>query len=178
MTDKVKYRIVGALVLISLGIIFIPAWLEPQEEWWVDKDTKVPASPGIEPVTVTETISPQDIAVAKPATEAYRSLDEEVDVSQEPENDKTIERPVIAENGLPESWLVQAASFLEKEKADAFVEQLLLDKYRAFSREVTVGEDEVTRVFIGPKLQQSKALEVKKKIDEKYNLSSRIVRFQ
>jgi DedD protein len=87
MEQQLKQRLVGAVVLVSLAVIFIPVILEGPDEEWVPRAHDIPASPDLDyrasmdvgvtdadkpelPTDGSETVMPLPPAVQSPAAES------------------------------------------------------------------------------------------------------------
>lgn len=71
-----KQRIVGALVLLALGVLFVPVLFEPESRRALDKTSQIPPAPDIEPMAVTEPVRDRAVAQARPAEQQYRELED------------------------------------------------------------------------------------------------------
>ena len=94
-----------------------------------------------------------------------------------------VQESMLNEEGLPKAWVIQVGSFKEKARALELEEILIKKGYRAFTRTTTTktpstGEKaESTRVYVGPKLEKSTALALKKTLDEDLKVSSLVIPF-
>ena len=174
MNSSSKQRIIGAFVLFALALIFLPAVFDFSGEQTIDTTPQIPPRPDIEPVEIEPPVRPTNIDPPKSFDEAFQPPVEDVkeeSVELEPEP------PKLNKEGLPESWVIQVASFSEKEKAELLVAQLQQDGYKSYLQPVTVGGQLLHRVFVGPKILKQRALEEKKQIDKKYQLETLVLKF-
>jgi DedD protein len=174
VSESLKQRIVGAIVLIALAIIIIPLVFDFSGERQVDINSQIPQMPEIEPVVVADPIRPENITPAKPDGTIFQIG---VDIPAEAQSLK-VEVPTLSSEGSPVGWVLQIASFKDKAAANELVKKLLADDYQAFLREKKSGKGTVNRVFVGPKVLKEKLIKEKTAIDKKYRVDAMLVRFE
>ena len=204
LLDKVfKQRMVGALVLVALAVIFLPMLFSRQDEQrqiQVDAPTApempVMAPVQVEPVVVPE---PQVIAeepappeqevvaapitaptpvapvVAKPPVVAPKppAVTPAQTVAQAPAKLDTTQKRVDP-NGLPISWSVQLVSLSNRASADNLQKTLRNQGYNAYVR----SSGGMNRVFVGPLLERAEADRLRDLLGKQQNLKGFVVRFQ
>lgn len=117
------------------------------------------------------------IAESKPETEpANESTATEASVTSKV-NDKRESDSVLDDRDLPISWIVQVASFESLENAENLRKALGDKGFPAYTQQVKTSKGRAVRVFVGPKLQRSKAESIKQQIDKEFKLDSMIKRF-
>ncbi|WP_372874270.1 SPOR domain-containing protein [Pseudomonas sp.] len=197
LLDKgLKQRIVGALVLLALAVIFLPMLLSRQDELQpvrVDAPAmpRTPAMPQIEvqPVSVPEPVivaEPQSlpeelqaIAEAPPTLEVVPAPapeePEPVVAAPAPDSAPT-QAPVsrLDANSLPISWSVQLASLSSRAGAQTLQKTLRSQGYNAYIRHV----DGMNRVFVGPVIERAEANRLREQLNRQHKLSGFVVRFQ
>ncbi|MFL0802168.1 MAG: SPOR domain-containing protein [Agarilytica sp.] len=171
MDDGLKQRLIGAFVLLALGVIFIPVIFDRERIEPVDKRTQIPAAPYIEPVVIESVTPPVVEHVAEPAKEMYEP-DDSVEQSLEPEVSG------VDAQGVPNSWVLQIASFRFDKHATDFRDKLVADGFSAYTRNVDTDRGEMTRVYVGPKIDKNVLLTQKKKIEEKHKVSTILLKFE
>ncbi len=202
LLDKVfKQRMVGALVLVALAVIFLPMLFSRQDEQrqiQVDAPSapQMPVMPQVqvEPVAVPE---PQVIAqepavveqpvvqqqapapvapvVAKPVVVAPKPpvVTPAQSVAQAPAKLDTTQKRVDP-NGLPISWSVQLVSLSNRASADNLQKTLRNQGYNAYVR----SSGGMNRVFVGPLLERAEADRLRDLLSKQQNLKGFVVRFQ
>jgi DedD protein len=193
VTDQLKKRLTGAVVLLLIGIIGW-FWLlsadSPIDD--VASETEIPPAPAFERFAVPEPQPPQDI---DPAPEAPPPLpdDNGMGIVERAPEPVAAPRPAPAPStppiarapapaptyredakGLPVAWALQVAALSNAAAADKLKADLAARGYKAYTR---TGGD-VTRVFVGPKLSREQAAADKQVIDKMFRVNSMIVRFQ
>ena len=171
MEEKSKHRLVGALVLLSLAIIFLPSLIyrdDTTQEIIVRSQAPIPPAPLIEPVE----IAPPPPKPQAPVESAPLFKPEEPEpVAQAPVS------PRLTEQGVPEGWLIQVASLSLKKSAEVLVSRLKADGYSAYWEAAATIQGERYRVFVGPQIDKARAEKAKAAIDRSYQVTSRLLRF-
>ena len=170
MDDGLKQRIIGAIVLLALAVVFIPVIFDKERIEPVDKKTRIPAAPHIETISIEST---KKIPINEPAKKAAKIFipDDQIIVDEKPEE------PSINKKGVPNSWVLQIASFLHEKHALEFRDRLVTDGYAAFTRQVETDKGKMVRVFVGPKIDKNRLLAQQKQIEKKYELNTLFLKF-
>ncbi|GAB1259742.1 SPOR domain-containing protein [Aurantivibrio plasticivorans] len=188
MDDGLKQRLIGAVVLIAVAVIFVPTFLDSGGRRAIDLATKVPPEPVViaEPLELPPPAPPQVVRPAKPLDENYAHPEAELEADITPADtstkslaDRVPQRaPDISSSGVPTGWSIQVASFADGKRADAFL-QLVRDKgfARSYVRQGDVAGKPVYRVFVGPKLSKEKALEEQATLERELKVDSLLVKF-
>ncbi|WP_422909800.1 SPOR domain-containing protein [Pseudomonas sp. MAC6] len=192
LLDKgLKQRMVGALVLLALAVIFLPMLLSREDESrrvQVDAPEMpaVPEMPNIEvqPVAVPE---PQLLPDEPVAPDAPQSLEPVEAPSLEQPAAAVVQAPAAAPvaappaaqtkldaNSLPISWSVQLASLSSSEGAQKLQKTLRSQGYNAYIRSV----DGMNRVFVGPLIERAEADRLRDQLNRQHKLNGFVVRFQ
>jgi DedD protein len=217
-----KQRLVGAMVLVSLGVIFLPSLFSREGDGdgrvAVNTQSLIPPKPDVRTIVIESpqattqipaphpndafqpdaesALSEQEIESILNASTAKKAKDAKVSASKdlastapgakEPSPKKsTVSTPTPAstptikldKKGLPESWVIQTASFQSQSHADALNKKLLDKNYKAYVRSVKTSKGQFYRVLVGPYIDLSRAATAKKDIDKIYRLKSQILRF-
>lgn len=192
MDESLKQRLIGAFVLLALGVIFLPVLFEPDHRRNLDRTSQIPEAPAIEPVSIARAKRNTDIEAARPAEQMY-TLSADARANQEAEavpaedgsavngdaeiSVSTASETILDGKGVIRAWAVQVGSFKEAERAAALLEQLIGDGYQAYSRSTNTDKGRVTRIYVGPKVERSRAIELKRDLDRKLKLDTLIVIF-
>lgn len=171
MDDGLKQRLIGAFVLLALAVIFLPVVFDRERIEPVNKTTQIPLAPIIEPIEIKSPEPPVVEFEAKPADEMYIP-DDSVEEDAEPEISK------FDSEGVPNSWVLQIASFRFVKHAEQLRDKLIDGGYSAYTRSVTTDRGKMTRVYVGPKLEKSILLTQKKEIETNYKVSAMLLKFK
>lgn len=196
MNQALKQRLVGAVVLLALGIIFLPGVLRENQQAPVNRQTLVPQSPDYQRLDFENPQRPDNIEPAPdpetmflpPSEQAPQDALEAVDIQPEPDQAASEEaqepevqnEPEAGEQKAPPqgAWVVQVASFRSGERASELRDKLQDQGYRAYIRSADTDSGPVNRVFIGPKIDKDAAQEVKRAVDEAFQLNTLVLRFE
>ena len=198
MNDILKQRLVGALVLIALGVAFWPVIFVETERVAIDQSSQVEPMPeleevdipapqpldDLEPVSVVETMradaQPGESAEGSETAGPPLSAGEETSASAgagESVPGVTPESPSLDERGIPVAWVLQVASVSSRERADQLTEELIESGYKAYHRPVHRGESVLYRVFVGPVFEREKLVGAKRLIDKQFEVNAIIARY-
>ncbi|MGE8360004.1 SPOR domain-containing protein [Pseudomonas sp.] len=198
LLDKgLKQRMVGALVLMALAVIFIPMLLSREDEL---RHVVVDA-PAMPQTPVMPTIEMEPVAVPEPEALPQEPVPEEGTAAVQPE---VVEQPPVAAtppappatptvapvappkaevpapssrldaNTLPVSWSVQLASLSSRSGAETLQKTLRSQGYNAYIRTA----DGMNRVFVGPLVERAEADRLRDLLNRQQKLNGFVVRFQ
>ncbi len=202
-----KQRLVGALVLLSGGVVLWSVLFTGPAAYKVDRRTQIPPAPDIAPVPEVAPQMPEGIAPVEtpllPADDGRNEPEPEVaDAATPPVQiaDKTKPEPeskpepkpapvaresqapakpaLTADSNLPVAWEVQVASFGQKANADKLKDKLQAQGYKAYVKRVSRAKGDIYRVLVGPKVSQADALQDKRAIEKHFDLKTLLVRFE
>ncbi|BFM15375.1 hypothetical protein R50073_15580 [Maricurvus nonylphenolicus] len=177
MDDGLKQRLVGAFVLLALGVLFLPVLFDRDGRLSVDRTTQIPPAPKVEPlVKIPDPVRPANIEPAKKPQEMYLA-DESKKVSPAPAKQPG-KADGLTDKGVPKAWMIQVVSYKTQKQAEELRNRLIKDGYKAFTRTVSTAKGKVTRVYVGPKIEKAKAFEVKRKLDKSLKVDSLVLRFE
>ncbi len=193
--DKgLKQRIVGALVLVALAVIFLPMLFSREDELRqvvVDApampDKPVMPEVELEPVEVPEPVAQDEVppvepvpqapveTVAEAPAQAASAPKVEAPAAAKPV-EKVAEKPAseLDANNLPVSWSVQLASLSSRTGAEKLQQTLRSGGYNAYIRTF----DGMNRVFVGPVIERAEADRLRDLLNRQQNLKGFVVRFQ
>jgi DedD protein len=188
----VKQRLAGAIVLIALGVIFIPMLLDgagmrekdrlemrlpPKPRYDFPRQIKVEPLP--EPVKeeVVTTESEPIKEEPKPETEPKQvkpPVQEKPKASTRPV--KPEPEPTPAKSPGLETYVIQVGSFGDRSNALALRDKLRKAGFTAYIESTRAGGKEMTRVKVGPVLKQKEAESLLQRLNKKMKLEGQIVK--
>lgn len=207
MNDILKQRLVGALILVALGVVFWPiifvepgARVEPGQVSMPPRpavDTTPIEPPRPEQWRVTsETYEEQEQATAtddetltgvelspEPAVEPEQGGEERVSVEPEPPaatvqaRTSAPEAPALDVNGVPVAWSLQVATVSSADKAEDLRRQLLAMQEKAYVRKLERGDKDLYRVYVGPRFERAQLEQTRLRINARFGVESLIVRY-
>lgn len=178
--DKgLKQRIVGALVLVALAVIFVPMLFSrpddaPQVVVDVPAMPVAPAMPAVElePIVVPEPEPlPEDPQATLPESAGSASA------APVPTPAVTETQPPLSRldaNSLPISWSVQLASLSSRPGAETLQNTLRSKGYNAYIRNF----EGMNRVFVGPVIKREEADKLRDQLNRQHKLNGFVVRFK
>jgi DedD protein len=105
VSDGLKQRIVGAIVLGAIGVILLPLLLDFTDPHKIDRSSIIPPVPSIDAVKVVTAKRPAEI---KDSSE----VDKVFDVSRlQPVKEKDTQYHGLDKSGFPQRWYLQVGSY-------------------------------------------------------------------
>ncbi len=196
MDEGLKKRLIGATVLVSLVVIFVPMLLEDEPVLSTElEENIIPERSGDDFSSKLLPLETEDLS--QPLVEEVEPLVEEesevVAVAPEQETAEkspeavTKEEPVTETKSEPATkvglngWVVQVGSFSNSENAKKLVKELQDKKYAAFTDQVDLNGKILHRVLVGPEVDKKRAELLMEKLN-KYlaskKLKGRLKRYQ
>ena len=165
-----KRRLVGAVVLVSLAVIFLPMLLEETDRGEISiAETNIPPRPE-PPQRFQSSVDP--LPDDEPLIPGFRS-------TRAPEKERT--PPVVGARPTPRvglsAWVVQVASLSKPEGADRLQEDLRRKGYSAFIEQVEVKGKNLYRVRVGPEIDQTRAQATAAEIQREFELEGQVIRY-
>lgn len=204
MNDILKQRLVGALILVALGVVFWPIIFVEPGAVGDPQHSRIPPRPEVDTTPIER---PQQDGW-RASTEAYEeeetgsAIDDANLVLEEPSeledtqagNDKVStvlpvpapapavrssapETPALDGNGVPIAWSIQVASVSNSAKAEALRDQLLAMHEKAYIRKLERGDKDLYRVYVGPKFERAQLERIQAGIDSRFGVKSLLVRY-
>ena len=188
-TLNIKQRIIGAIVLVSLGVIFIPMLLNggPELKQTITEsnipdipaqmEKKLPAvptpkaMPEAQPVNAYPVENRKEKTVAESAPVKNASSGETV--TQKPKQFKTASQP--ASNKINEAYTLQIASFSQKSNAFALRDKLRKARYKAYIESIDTDKGKIYRLRVGPYLKYRQISSIKSRIEKDFKLSKTVI---
>jgi DedD protein len=194
LDTTIKQRLVGLMVLISLGVIFLPSLFsrESDDRVIVNTQSLIPPKPDVRTIVIASPQSTLQVSAPSPNDAFQPSVDASGDVDTSTSKNNTVGETktnntvksspstsilTLDKKGLPETWVIQVASFQSKAHADALNKKLLDKNNKSYVRPVSTAKGKFFRVFVGPYIDRSRAGKVKKNIDKTYRVNSQVLRF-
>lgn len=179
MNVRIRERLIGALVLVALIVLFVPALLKgpgiaSQQPPAADTKSVEIILDGAAGSAESERLVPEpEIAQARP----------EVPVPAEPNSAEPTTTPADTATAKPESpgmppaieqarpaasqqpaWAVQLGAFSSRSKADKLVARLRARGYSAFVLEYRAGGQLLHRVRVGPEQDRARAVAIAERL--------------
>lgn len=176
-----KRRLVGAVVLVSLTVIFLPMLLEDPKDYRVSLGhSNVPPLPSEKPPFKSLALPASDdeplIPPLPPHTENQAAAPPIA--ARTPPSPRPIPSPPLPSPEADISaWVVQIASLGSREKAKQLVDEIRNQGFSAFLEPVQAEGRELLRVRVGPELDRARAERMVIDIEKKINLKGQVMRY-
>jgi DedD protein len=156
MEIGMKERLIGAVVLVVLGVIIIPFFLKssPSPDSTVNKAVSLPAA---DSTAAQQQVSLPLTATAAPAVAAATRATAPAAVSQPKPAVHTIPRPAVAAPEAGGKWTVQAGSYGSEANADKAAAALKQDGFHASVSQFTKAGHTYYRVRVGSYMERGDA---------------------
>lgn len=181
MNDQLKQRLVGAIVLVSLAVIFIPMILPgdglddsmniskvpPEPDYRFPPPKKVPKAPPMSDAVIVPMgdTEPKTSTPAKKTNSTSKiKADSKKSVVSTP-----VKKPIV-KPGQVTAWIVQVGSFTSAANAKALRDKLRKMGYSSFVEAVKVKQGMNYRVRVGPELTRALADKLQKQLVKKAKL--------
>jgi DedD protein len=201
MDILLKQRLVGAIVLVALGVIFIPMLLEgpnrtlvPEMDEMPEPETLAPELP-LEPfppvrepapaeravvmepsgATVTQEAQPPEQPPQPPEAEPAPAVVAPPKPVAAPVTPTAAEKPVT--RPIKDSWVVQVVSLSNKANALALRDKLRNGGFATQVEQVRVDGKTRYRVRVGPFLERAEADRVRQQIAERFDQNGRVMSY-
>jgi len=196
-----KQRLVGALVLIALGVVFWPLIFTPPDVRNPLVMKPMPERPVVDMTPVSPPSIDREAVVSQlPPSPTVREEDQQSadaktqlssDGSETPVIFESLRQPEVApspeaaprdeplidEAGLPIFWVLQVATLGSERRANEIVDALRDRGYKAFVSRYTRVDEALFRVQIGPNAQMDALARIKPEIDRVLSVDSQILRY-
>ncbi len=188
MDNAIKQRLVGALVIVALGVIFVPMILEGPHDLG-EPGSDIPPPPAFSGSTVTEPVvlpppapsmpeqavvpelgpaepeAPTAPAVAEAAQAEPESSPARPEVKSAPEPEPVAEKPKPVDPAL-QGFVVQVASLSNESNAFALRDRLRGQGFSCFVERVQTDKGVLFRVRIGPEIKRENADKLREKLEK------------
>jgi DedD protein len=197
MNQLLKQRLVGAVVLVSLAVIFIPIILEGPDDEWSPRTQGMPEPPQIayqaegdvelplpageppqdmapEPLSATaETQPPPPVDAGTPAAIQPSSGTEPAATAPAPAQPvRESPPPAPAASG---DWAIQVGRFSQRLNAQGLRDRLKKAGYAAFLREDKTDSGQSWRVLVGPLKTRGDAEKIRDELASKRQLKGFVI---
>ena len=172
MEVRVRERLIGALVLVAIVVLVVPAILKGRDPAPAALPESAPTRRVEVPIGNAEPAPEEQILVPEPSTidagagrrppPPRRRAEAE---SRRPLSRKALRRPSLRPLPVegwarPSAWAVQLGAFSSRAKADQLVAELRKRRYAAFVLEYRASGQVLYRVRVGPEQDRKRAEEI------------------
>ncbi|UJJ31920.1 SPOR domain-containing protein [Halopseudomonas maritima] len=191
MDERLKQRIIGAVVLIVAAVVFLPMLLSGQDETvqvevevpeapLLDREPIAPVQPAELPPAPTVAELPQTLEpapqVSAPQTAAVAPAPAPV-VEPEPVAEPEPAAPAPATPPAAGDWVIQLGSFSSAANAEGLSQTLRTQGYNAYTHAATVQGKSITRVYVGPLATREAANRLRDELERKRGSKGLVVAY-
>lgn len=195
MDSIVKQRLVGALILLALGVVFWPIIFVPESQRDSPVVVEVPPPPPVDlsPVPEPDNIglrrggqaevqegASADIAFPEPDPAAQATpapLPGKAAVVAQPSVTAPLEKPALDEDGLPIAFTLQVATMADRQRAEALRDELIRAGYKGYVKRLRRDDRVLYRVLVGPRYSRDELAPIKAAVDANWKVDSLIMRY-
>lgn len=206
MNEILKQRLVGALILLALGVVFWPiVFVEPEPKATTQRRS-IPEPPAVSTADI-DTPRQGDLR-ASPALATDDYAQEEGDplpaaetspkTEVEPMASAATAAPVdgaasgavasvvrseapqplaVDSDGVPVAWTLQVATVSSAEKAESLRRRLLTKNEKAYIKKISSGGKQLYRVCVGPKFEKKELERIQAGINAEFGVKTMLVRY-
>lgn len=196
MDTIVKQRLVGALILLALGVVFWPIIFVREPSQVAAVSVAVPPEPQVDLSMLPE---PDNIGLRRGGVAQVQELPDadvimdqlrdEGEIDSLPSSDSvisipdpsaastTLGQPALDDDGLPIAFTLQVATMAQKARAEALRDQLLERGYKGYLKRLRRDDKVLYRVLVGPRYTRQELEPIKLAIDESWRVESLIMRY-
>jgi DedD protein len=177
--DGLKHRLVGAVVLVSIAVIFLPVLLDGDPDQYKDRhEFNLPEKPERTRVAVDLDTNPARSRLEHLADGEQRLQPAQkvvgIDLTAGSDQPAAPASPMAAHPGL-KAWAIQLGSFASETNAYVLRDRLRKAGFSSFVQVVKVDSRDLFRVRVGPELDRKRAEIVRTEILSSVSLDGKLV---
>lgn len=182
MASKFQSRLVGTIILVAIGVIFLPDLFDGKKQHYQEQFASIPLQPEIgdedefvaipEPEFAEIDLPPEPVTVVidEPQETASALTNKPVKIEPQP-----VERPKVGNKDS--GWVVQLGVFRNFDNANQLVAKLRNAGYQAHVFPKQPEKGELARVVVGPDVSKTKLSAQVKDLEKLTGLKGRLLRF-
>jgi DedD protein len=205
VNSALQNRLVGTVIIVALAVIFLPDLLDGKKQTKQDIQVSIPKVPEVlsmqqpsevdmealnQQAQITASIELETAVDDEPSTELESSRptmniqttnNSSSELNMQPQNPNASlayqTQILIADPQDSAGWVVQLGSFRHQKNVRELINVLEKAGYRTFSRPVQTPSGELTKVFVGPEIEQEKLKMALPHLNEITKLKGRLTPF-
>ncbi len=206
VSSQFQNRLVGIIVIVALGVIFLPDILDGKKQHQEEQFAEIPLrpthgndfidTPNIESIDLSDTKAPftepeekvvaSNAVVEESKSQAVESQSTKSQAKTEskakPEPTKTEPKnaekaPVKSDVVSSTAYTLQLGSFKNAANVNALVKQLRDNGFKAYTIPQKPVDGNLTKVFVGPDISKEKLEKRQKKVEQLTGLKSAVVSY-
>ncbi|WP_028024836.1 SPOR domain-containing protein [Enterovibrio calviensis] len=185
MATQFQNRLVGTLILVSLGVIFLPDVFDGEKAHYQESFQAIPLQEDFdESLLEASVLPPEEVeSFLPPEDPVLVTIDDEgTSVSQDTVSEEVNSQVAVA-NSQPKAgyedsaWIIRLGTFRNIDNAKSLVSKLRKKGYPAQLMPRDVKEGELARVEIGPNVSKDKLASMTADLESLTGLKGQLLRF-
>jgi len=178
LTDQIKNRVVGTVVLFTLAIIFLPDIFDGEKNELKEEFAVIPAKPVADnaPLTVVDVD-----AVEQPEEQQQQVVPSpSVHVDKKQVQSKKVDVPTskpVTKTFKRTGWVIQMGIFKQVSSVKPYLAKLRGKGFNAFSVPNIPKAGQSTTVYVGPDLDKKRLAKLQPKLKAAFNESGYLKKF-
>ena len=184
MDQSIKQRLIGAVILLSLAIIFLPIIFDGRNSKIDTAPYKLPPEPRFSEKQQPLELQPEQLSAVESELDQLAESAEDKQANPAVETaagylgkqrllDETIRAEPDADIELETAWIIQVGAFKEQANANQLRSQLLAADFKAY----TEPANGYHRVYVGPVLRSFRLAEQKQRLEQEFHLQTLVIEY-
>jgi DedD protein len=196
LSSHFQNRLVGVIVIVALGVIFLPDILDGKKQRQEEQFAEIPLRPKVEDAALPQqTIGTlelnNEVSATSNGDDSWQiepaQKQDQIAVAVEPKTETkkavvkaessvaTASKKVAASNAS--AWTIQLGSFNNAANVQALVKRLRSKGLTAYTLPTKPIDGQLTKVFVGPNISKDKLVAMQADIEKLTKLKGRIVAY-
>lgn len=167
MEQPLKQRLIGAVILISLAVIFIPMVIGQKPTALEVISIEIPEPP--------KDLNSKIVALPKQSKEVFAEISISKDTGVVVTKAVIPSPPKVEVVEIIKGWVIQVGSFSDEKNANGLSDKLKKAGFTSFVQKSVGKKSALYRVRVGPELKKDKAESIKDKLQKQLKLTNAIV---
>ncbi|MCG9696395.1 SPOR domain-containing protein [Shewanella sp. Isolate11] len=196
VSSQFQNRLVGVIVIVALGVIFLPDILDGKKQHQEEQFAEIPLrptqadsfaeTPDIEAIDLSQTEAQfsepeneqtsDEVSLSEDKSQVTPTNTQQKVKSQEPVAKETAPKHQAEAISGP-AYTLQLGSFKNAANVNGLVKRLRDNGFRAYTLPNKPVDGSLTKVFVGPDVSMSKLQKLQKKVDQLTGLKSAVVSY-
>lgn len=199
MASRFQHRLVGTIILVAIGIIFLPDILDGQKIEYREETASIPLRPALaEPVAPVSFASLDEVVEAAPLAKPVQApVKVKAETAKTNVESKPKAKPKLAPIAKPvqtakqmqgqtkqaqkaivgNAWHIRLGAFKNSKNVDALVTKLRKAGFNAYRLPRRPQAGKLNRLYVGPDVSRSKLVKIQPKVEKIAGLKGVIQKF-
>ena len=184
LDQRIKQRLIGAVILLSLAVIFLPIIFDGRQSKIDTAPYKLPPQPRFSNIEQPLELQPEQVQDVEAELDQLADTQEAVQASPDIEtaagylgkerlNDQAIRAKPAKDIKLETGWIIQVGAFKEEQNANQLRSELLAAGFRAYTQQAA----QYYRVYVGPLIRSFQLDEQKQRLEQEFHLQTLVLEY-